>query len=114
NVYGMEFKEWKPTGATTADAIKSGTIQVGNVFTTDPKIILNDLVSLEDNKYAFGAENVTPLVYKAGVDDTVTSTLNAISAKLDTATLMSLMKRIAVDKDDPPVVAKEWLDQNGL
>jgi len=24
------------------------------------------------------------------------------------------MKRIAVDKDDPPVVAKDWLTQNGL
>ncbi|MCT9931336.1 ABC transporter substrate-binding protein [Planotetraspora sp. A-T 1434] len=114
NVYGLEFKQWKPTGDTTADAIKSGTIQVGNVFTTDPKIVLNDLVPLKDNKNAFGAENVVPLVYKAGVNDTVTSTLNAISAKLDTATLVSLMKRIAVDKDDPPVVAKDWLTQNGL
>ncbi len=113
-VYGLEFKEWKPTGDTTADAIKSGTIQVGNVFTTDPKIVLNDLVPLKDTKNAFGAENIAPLVYKPGVNDTVTSTLNAISAKLDTATLVSLMKRIAVDKDDPPVVAKDWLTQNGL
>lgn len=113
-VYGMEFKQWKPTGDTTADAIKSGTIQVGNVFTTDPKIILNDLVPLEDTKNAFGTDNIAPLVYKPGVNETVTSTLNAISAKLDTATLVSLMKRIAVDKDDPPVVAKDWLTQNGL
>jgi len=114
DVYGMEFKEWKPTGDTTADAIKSGTIQVGNVFTTDPKIVLNDLVSLQDTKNAFGSDNVTPLVYKAGVDDTVTSTLNAVSGKLTTETLLSLMKRISVDKDDPPVVAKDWLTQNGL
>jgi osmoprotectant transport system substrate-binding protein len=113
-VYGLEFKEWKPTGDTTADAIKSGTIQVGNVFTTDPKIVLNDLVPLKDTKNAFGAENIAALVYKPGVNETVTSTLNAISAKLDTATLASLMKRIAVDKDDPPVVAKDWLTQNGL
>ncbi|GIH72197.1 ABC transporter substrate-binding protein [Sphaerimonospora thailandensis] len=113
-VYGIEFKQWKPTGATTADAIKGGTIQVGNVFTTDPKIVLNDLVPLQDTKNAFGAENVTPLVYRAGVDAEVTSTLDDISAKLDTATLVSLMKRIAVDKDDPPVVAKDWLTQNGL
>ncbi|GAA1006410.1 glycine/betaine ABC transporter substrate-binding protein [Acrocarpospora pleiomorpha] len=113
-VYGLEFKEWKPTGATTADAIKSGTIQVGNVFTTDPKIILNDLVSLEDNKSAFAAENVTPLVFKAGVDDTVKSTLDAISAKLTTQGLLDMMKKIAVDKDDPPVVAKDWLTANGL
>jgi glycine betaine/choline ABC-type transport system substrate-binding protein len=114
DIYGMEFKEWKPTGDTTADAIKSGTIQVGNVFTTDPKIVLNDLVSLKDTKNAFGSDNVTPLVYKAGVNDTVTSTLDAISAKLTTDTLLSLMKRISVDKDDPPVVAKDWLTQNGL
>ncbi|GAA4577164.1 ABC transporter substrate-binding protein [Planotetraspora kaengkrachanensis] len=114
DVYGMEFKEWKPTGDTTADAIKSGTIQVGNVFTTDPKIVLNDLVSLQDTKNAFGSDNVTPLVYKAGVDDTVTSTLNAVSAKLTTDTLLSLMKQISVDKADPPVVAKDWLTQNGL
>ncbi|MEV0970264.1 ABC transporter substrate-binding protein [Microtetraspora glauca] len=114
DVYGLEFKEWKPTGETTADAIKSGTVQVGNVFTTDPKILLNDLVSLQDNKNAFGADNIAPLVYKAGVNDTVTSTLDAVSAKLDTATLVSLMKRVSVDKDDPPVVAKDWLSQNGL
>ncbi|WP_036331249.1 ABC transporter substrate-binding protein [Microbispora sp. ATCC PTA-5024] len=113
-VYGLEFKQWKPTGDTTADAIKSGTVQVGNVFTTDPKIVLNDLVPLQDNKNAFGSENVTPLVYKAGVNDAVVSTLNAVSAKLDTTTLVSLMKRVAVDKDDPPAVAKDWLTQNGL
>jgi glycine betaine/choline ABC-type transport system substrate-binding protein len=113
-VYGMEFKQWKSTGATTADAIKGGSVQVGNVFTTDPKIVLNDLVPLKDSKNAFGSENITPLVFKAGVNDTVTSTLNAISAKLDTTTLLTLMKRIAVDKDDPPVVAKDWLTQNGL
>src|SRR5690606_26162994 len=108
-VYGIEFKEWKPTGATTADALKSGTIQVGNVFTTDPKIVLNDLVPLRDTKNAFGAENIAPLVHTAGVDATVTSTLDAISLKLDTPTLVSLMTRIAVDKEDPPVVAADWL-----
>ncbi|WP_067169295.1 ABC transporter substrate-binding protein [Microtetraspora niveoalba] len=114
DVYGLEFKEWKPTGETTADAIKSGTVQAGNVFTTDPKILLNDLVSLQDTKNAFGADNIAPLVYKPGVNDTVTSTLDAVSAKLDTATLVTLMKRVSVDKDDPPVVAKDWLSQNGL
>ncbi|WP_433415851.1 ABC transporter substrate-binding protein [Microtetraspora malaysiensis] len=114
DAYGLEFKEWKPTGDATADAIKSGAVQVGNVFTTDPKILLNDLVSLQDTKNAFGADNIAPLVYKPGVNDTVTSTLDAISAKLDTATLVTLMKRISVDKDDPPVVAKDWLSQNGL
>ncbi|MFF3439982.1 glycine betaine ABC transporter substrate-binding protein [Streptosporangium sp. NPDC002721] len=114
DTYGLEFKEWKKTGDATADAIKDGTVQVGNVFTTDPKIIVNDLVSLQDNKSAFAAENIAPLVNKAGVNDTVKTTLDAVSAKLDTAGLVALMKRIAVDKDDAEAVAKDWLTQNAL
>jgi osmoprotectant transport system substrate-binding protein len=114
DVYGITFKEWKPTGDTTADAIKSDAVQVGNVFTTDPKILINGLVPLQDPKNVFSAQNVTPLVNKAGVNDTVRTTLNAISAKLDTNGLVAMMKRVAVDKDDPPVVAKDWLTQNGL
>ncbi|WP_344748962.1 glycine betaine ABC transporter substrate-binding protein [Streptosporangium vulgare] len=114
DTYGLEFKEWKKTGDATADAIKDGTVQVGNVFTTDPKIIVNDLVSLQDNKSAFAAENIAPLVNKAGINDTVRTTLDAVSAKLDTAGLVALMKRVAVDKDDAEAVAKDWLTQNAL
>ncbi|WP_433244431.1 ABC transporter substrate-binding protein [Streptosporangium sp. CA-135522] len=114
DTYGLEFKEWKKTGDATADAIKDGTVQVGNVFTTDPKIVLNDLVSLKDTKNAFAADNIVPLVNKAGVNDTVKTTLNAVSAKLDTAGLLALMKRVAIDKDDASTVAKDWLTQNSL
>ncbi|MBG0832224.1 ABC transporter substrate-binding protein [Planomonospora sp. ID67723] len=114
DTYGLEFKEWKKTGDATADAIKDGTVQVGNVFTTDPKIVVNDLVSLQDTKSAFAAENITPLVNKAGVNDTVRTTLNAVSAKLDTAGLVALMKRVAVDKEDADAVAKDWLTTSGL
>ncbi|GAA0690352.1 ABC transporter substrate-binding protein [Kitasatospora atroaurantiaca] len=112
--YGLTFKEWKPTGETTANALKDGSIQVGNVFTTDPKIVQLKLVVLADPKNVFSTQNVTPLVNKAGVDATATAALNAISAKLDTAGLTALMKRVAVDKEDPSAVAKDWLKTNGL
>lgn len=114
DTYGLEFKEWKKTGDATADAIKDGTVQVGNVFTTDPKIVLNGLVSLQDTKNAFGSENIVPLANKAGLNDTAKTTLDAISAKLDTPGLVDMMKRISVDKDDAAVVAKDWLTKNGL
>ncbi|WP_433433866.1 ABC transporter substrate-binding protein [Nonomuraea sp. CA-141351] len=113
-VYGVEFKEWKPTGPTTADAIKDGTIQVGNVFTTDPKMTANNLVPLQDPKNIFPAQNVTPLIYKAGANDTIKTTLNAISAKLTTQSLLDMMQKISVNKDEPATVAKEWLTSNGL
>ncbi|MFE7589646.1 ABC transporter substrate-binding protein [Kitasatospora sp. NPDC057512] len=114
DVYGLTFKEWKPTGDATANALKDGSIQVGNVFTTDPKIVQYKLVPLADPKNIFGAQNVTPLVNKAGVDATATAALNAVSAKLDTAGLVALMKRVSVDKEDPSAVAKNWLKSNGL
>lgn len=114
DVYGLEFKEWKATGDTTPNAVKDGTVQVGNVFTTDPKITTYGLVPLQDPKQVFPAQNVTPLVNKAGSNDTIKTTLNAVSAKLTTDTLKQMMQKISVDKDDPAVVAKEWLTTNGL
>ncbi|MFF1907122.1 ABC transporter substrate-binding protein [Kitasatospora sp. NPDC058218] len=114
DVYGLTFKEWKPTGETTGNAIKDGSIQVGNVFSTDPKIAQLKLVALADPKNLFGAQNVTPLVNKAAIDAPAAAALNAVSAKLDTAGLAALMKKVAVDKEDPSAVAKEWLKANGL
>jgi osmoprotectant transport system substrate-binding protein len=114
DVYGIEFKQWKPTGPTTADAIKDGSIQVGNVFSTDPKITANDLVPLEDTKNIFPAQNVTPLLNKAGATDEVRTTLNGVSAKLTTEGLLEMMQKISVNKDEPATVAKEWLTTNGL
>ncbi|MEU6717546.1 ABC transporter substrate-binding protein [Nonomuraea sp. NPDC046802] len=113
-VYGIEFKEWKPTGPTTADAIKDGTIQTGNVFTTDPKMAANNLVPLQDTKNIFPAQNVTPLLNKAAANDTIKTTLNGISAKLTTESLLEMMQKISVNKDEPATVAKEWLTSNGL
>ncbi|MGF1428087.1 ABC transporter substrate-binding protein [Kitasatospora sp. LaBMicrA B282] len=114
DVYGLTFKDWKPTADTTANAIKDGTVQVGDVFTTDPKLMQLGLVSLADPKNLFGAQNVTPLVYKAGVNPTATAALDAVSAKLDTTQLVTLMKKVSVDKDDPAAVAKDWVKANGL
>ncbi|WP_283134086.1 ABC transporter substrate-binding protein [Rhizohabitans arisaemae] len=113
-VYGLTFKRWEPTAAATADALQSGKVQVGNVFSTDPRILTDGLVSLQDPKNVFSAQNVTPLVNKAGVNDTVRTTLDAISQKLTTEGLVEMMKRISIDKDDPPAVAKAWLQANGL
>ncbi|MFF2952420.1 ABC transporter substrate-binding protein [Kitasatospora sp. NPDC057965] len=114
DVYGVTFKEWKSTGDTTANAVKDGSVQVGNVFSTDPKITQLKLVPLTDPKNLFAAQNVTPLVNKAKVDTTATAALNAVSAKLDTPGLLALMKKVAVDKEDPSAVAKDWLKSNGL
>ena len=117
DVYNLEFKEWKALdvgGPLTVTALKDGNVQVANLFTTDPAIVANNFVVLEDPESVFGAQNVTPLVFKAGVDQTVTDALNAVSAKLDTATLAGLLAKVVTDHEDADQVAKDWVTSAGL
>jgi osmoprotectant transport system substrate-binding protein len=115
--YGLEFKEFRSldtAGPVTVAALQKGDIQVANLFTTDPAIVVNGFVVLDDTKNLFSSQNVTPLINKAAVDATAQGALNAVSAKLDTTTLTQLMRKLAVDKQDPDKVAKDWLKSAGL
>lgn len=114
NVVFKEFKSLDASGPLTINALKNGSIQAGDVFTTDPNIVANGWVALEDPKFLFAAQNVLPLVNKAKASQTVTDTLNAVSAKLDTQTLLDLDKQVVLDKKDPATVAKSFLSSNGL
>jgi osmoprotectant transport system substrate-binding protein len=116
-VYGVEFKGFTSLdvgGPITVAALKKGDVQAANLFTTDPSIVENGFVVLRDPKNLFLAENVTPLVNKAGVTDAVRSALDHLSAKLDTKTLTALDKKVITDKQDVEAVAKEWLTAQGL
>jgi len=116
-VYGVTFKDFKALdagGPLTINGLKNGSIQAGDVFTTDPNIVDNGWVALEDPKNLFAAQNVLPLINKAKATQQVTDTLNAVSAKLTTQVLLDLDKQIITDKKDPSVVAKDFLSSNGL
>ena len=84
------------------------------MFTTDPNIAANGWVILQDPNNLFAAQNVLPLINSQKASANVKATLNAISAKLDTATLGALEKSVVRDKKDPDQVAKEWLTTAGL
>jgi osmoprotectant transport system substrate-binding protein len=117
NNYGLTFKSFAPldeSGPVTLKALTSGKVQAADVFTTTPQIITDHLVALADPKFNFAAQNVVPLVYKKGVNSTITSTLNAISAKLTTASLLAMDKQIIMDHADYSTVASQWLKQQGL
>lgn len=116
-VYGLRFKQFKSldtAGPITVSNLRKGQIQAANLFTTDPAIIKNAFVVLQDPKNVFGAQNVVPLVYKPKVDDTVRSTLNGISAKLTTQGLLDMNTKMADQKADPEDVAEDWLKSVGL
>ncbi|MFL6129880.1 MAG: glycine betaine ABC transporter substrate-binding protein [Mycobacteriales bacterium] len=116
-IYNVVFKEFKALdagGPLTIKGLKNGTVQAGDVFTTDPNIVANGWIALEDPKNLFAAQNVLPLINKAKASQQVTDTLNAVSAKLTTEVLLGLDKQIILDKKDPSAVAKQFLSDNGL
>ncbi|MFD3373485.1 MULTISPECIES: ABC transporter substrate-binding protein [unclassified Streptomyces] len=117
-VYGVEFGKFQPLDAgaqsTLLKLLKDDKVQAANLYTTDPAIVEDKLVVLEDPKNLFSSQNVTPLVYKSAVDDKAKAALNALSAKLTTEDLLEMMKKLVNDKEDASDVAKEWLTNAGL
>ncbi|MET7452166.1 ABC transporter substrate-binding protein [Streptomyces sp. NPDC005574] len=117
DVYGLEFKSFKALdagGALTQTALKKNTVQAADLFTTDPTIVKEKHVVLQDPENLFGFENVQPLVYKSGLSQDGVTALNAVSAKLDTKALLDLDSQVQIDNKDPLDVAKAWLKSVGL
>jgi osmoprotectant transport system substrate-binding protein len=117
SVYGLEFKSFKSLdagGPLTQAALKKNTVQVADVFTTDPAIAKEKFVVLKDPKNLFGFQNVQPLVHKDGLSKEGVAALDAVSAKLDTRTLRDLDAQVQLEKKDPLDVARSWLKSAGL
>ncbi|MDO0910808.1 ABC transporter substrate-binding protein [Streptomyces sp. DT2A-34] len=115
--YGLKFKSFKALdagGPLTQAALTKNTVQAADIFTTDPTITKEGFVVLKDPKNLFGFANVTPLVYKSGVSQEGVEALNAVSAKLDTKTLLDLDSQVQLENKDPLDVAKAWLKSAGL
>jgi osmoprotectant transport system substrate-binding protein len=122
SAYGIDVSNatmLSPCDTPMVQALKGGTIDVGEFCSTQPDIAVNGWVVLEDDKHTQPAENIAPLVRdsllgklsdKAGFE----KVLNDVSAAMDTATLTDLGKQVSVDNKDIAVVAKAWLQSKGL
>jgi glycine betaine/choline ABC-type transport system substrate-binding protein len=117
DVYGIEFGQFVPLdvgGPLTVEALDQGEIDVALLFSTSSVIQANNWVLLEDDQQLQSAENITPVVREEVLDDTITERLNAVSAALDTETMIELNSRVEVDEEDPADVAADFLQENGL
>ena len=100
-------------GTLTMTALTNGQIQAGDLFSTDPGLVSNNLVALEDDKSLFAAENVVPVIKTAKENDTITKTLNAVSAKLTTDDLIKMNAEAATGTNLADI-AKKWLAGAGI
>ena len=100
-------------GPLTVKALKDGDVQLAIIYTADPSIESNNLVSLEDTKGLFLSSNVVPLASDK-VDDKAAEVINEVSATMSPEDLVSLNNRSVTEQLPAADIAKDWLEEKGL
>jgi osmoprotectant transport system substrate-binding protein len=112
SVYGIDIG-FKATGDTTVESLVAGTVNVADVYTSDPRIKTDDLVVLKDPNGMILSSNVVPLVNKT-IQGTVADVINAVQAKLTPEALVEMNVQNTTNQQSPADIAKKFLADNGL
>jgi osmoprotectant transport system substrate-binding protein len=109
-----EVKQMDPGLVYTA--LKNEQLFVGLTYASDGRIKGFDLQLLDDDKGYFAAYKATPVVRQDILDKNpaLAGQLNALAAKIDTATMTELNKRVDIDQEPVAKVAADFLKQAGL
>ncbi len=116
-VYGLHFKAFESTdeaGPISVAALKDGTVQVVEFFSSDGNIVRNHFVQLTDDKHLQAADQLIPVIRKSFDVPGVATALNALSSKLTTTALSNLNIKVDVQHESAAAVARAWLTQKGL
>lgn len=116
-VYGITFYDFTPLdagGPLTVDALRRDEVQVGLLFSTDPRIEENGFVRLADDRLLMDAENITPVIRTEKVTDEIRGLLDAVSAELSSEEMTELVGQVVIDGLTVPTVARGFLALNGL
>jgi osmoprotectant transport system substrate-binding protein len=118
DVYKLEFARFKPmpTRDVTAAELNSGEIDVGMLDTTNPHLIGNDLVLLEDDQRLQPAENVVPVIRREILDlygPALVSLVNSVSAQLTTTELTRLNRQV-LEGQPAADAASVWLRAHAI
>ncbi len=100
-------------GPLTVKALQDGDIQLAIIYTADPSMQKNDLVSLEDTEGLFLASHVVP-VASDDIDDEAAALINSISAAMSAEDLVGLNLRSVDEELAPAEIAAHWLAAENL
>lgn len=117
--YAFEFSREnvrRMDSGLTYQALKEKQVDIALVFATDGRNQAFDFFLLKDDKGFFPSYNITPVIRKATMDanPTIPPLLNALSAKLDDATMQRLNSSVDVDKKTIEEVATKFLKDSGM
>ncbi len=116
-VYGIHitgFRRLDPGGPLTKLALRTGQIQLGLLFSSDPGIEAYGLTVLDDDKRLQDVDVVVPVVHQRVVSPRLTAALNKVTAALTTRDLARLNAITDLQHLDPATVAKDYLTGKGL
>lgn len=109
---------WKDTRVYDSglkyQVLENDEADVAPAYTTDAQLINKDKFRmLEDDLHVWPPYNLAPVVQDRVLEASpaIADVLNAISAKLDTETLIQLNAKVDIDKEEYEDVAKEFFDQ---
>lgn len=119
DLQAIDIVELGACGGEIATALDGGTVDVGELCSTQPDIERFGFVVLEDDQGTQPAENLAPLVRtewleRVGGAEAVAGMLDPVSQAMTTEELTSLNVRVGVEQEDVDVVAREWLQSEGL
>jgi osmoprotectant transport system substrate-binding protein len=117
--YGITNARFVPlAGISAYAALDSGKVLAADVFSTDPPLAKpSKYTVLADPKHVTGFQNVVPLIRTPVVTaqgSALTSTVNAVSAKVSQNAILAMNKAVIVNKKSPASVARAFLKANGL
>src|SRR5205085_2585984 len=110
DTYGILFWDFVPLdagGPQTVEALKNNDVQVALLFSTDPSIEANGFVPLQDDKHLQDAENITPVIRTAVLNNEVQRLLDGVSAALTTENVTALIGKVVLDGQQIPRVSAE-------
>jgi osmoprotectant transport system substrate-binding protein len=119
-IYGLNQIKFIPIGNISVyTLLDQGKAVGGDGFSTDPaQLNHKKYTALVDDKHIFGYQNVAPVIKKTLTTGPngplLTSTLNAVSAKLTLPAMQAMNKAYFVDKATPTEIAHGFLAANGL
>ena len=100
-------------GPLTVKALTDGTVDVADIYSSDPAIGVKGLVILSDPQMLILPQNVTPLV-SASLPAIAATAINRVSALLTPDELRSLNQRSTGEKLSSKVIATDWLTSKKL
>ena len=111
-VYGMrvaEFVETDTAGPLTRQAIDTGAVDVGVLFSTDGSVADLGFTVLADDLLLQNVDNLVPVMLASARTPAVVDALNRLSAVLTTDDLVLLNKAVGLDRRSPKRAAAAYL-----